>query len=533
MMVRSTMVVLAMLVAGCAGGIRGTRVGSPSPAEARRQVARVELRRAIDSMIATPQFRNAHWGVLIVDPGTGDTLYSHNAGKLFMPASNQKLLTGATALAQLGPDYRFRTEFAVRWTPGRDSALGPVRDGVLHGDLVVIGHGDPTVSDHMVGDAMTPLRAAADSLAARGIRRVAGQLVRGGDAFPDANYGFGWAWDDFDYPYSAGVDELLFNEGFTSVTVRGGRRAGEPPVVTVAPGRTFPEVRVAAITVAAPDMRGAGDAATSADTGTLAVTNVRASAEGVGGPLVVTGTIAAGDSTTLTIAHRDPAGAYLSAAAAALAERGIVLDRGVGILAVNPLTAPLPGGARLDTLFTLLSPPLRDVLPALQKPSQNQIAEVLLKTLGAERAGVGSADSGRRVIESQLVAWGADPEGFAVRDGSGLSRHDYVSPETIVRVLDAMRRDPSFAVFYDALPVAGVDGTIAGRMRGTPAQGNVHAKTGFVDKARSLSGYVTSADGELLIFSLLCNNWTTPVRAVERVQDEIAVRLAGLALKAR
>jgi D-alanyl-D-alanine carboxypeptidase/D-alanyl-D-alanine-endopeptidase (penicillin-binding protein 4) len=272
---------------------------------------------------------------------------------------------------------------------------------------------------------------------------------------------------------------------------------------------------------------------TPTDTGTLAVTNVSASADAVGGPLVVTGTIAVGDSTTLTIAHRDPAAAYLAAAAQALEERGIVLDRGVGILAVNPLTAPLPGGARLDPLFTLLSPPLRDVLPALEKPSQNQIAEALLKTLGAERTGVGRADSGRRVIESQLVAWGADPEGFAVRDGSGLSRHNYVSPETIVRVLDAMRRDPAFAVFYDALPVAGVDGTIAGRMRGTPAQGNVRAKTGFVDKARSLSGYVTSADGELLIFSLLCNNWTTPVRAVERVQDEIAVRLAGLALKAR
>jgi len=120
-----------------------------------------------------------------------------------------------------------------------------------------------------------------------------------------------------------------------------------------------------------------------------------------------------------------------------------------------------------------------------------------------------------------------------VRDGSGLSRHDYVSPETIVRVLDAMRRAPTFSLFYDALPVAGVDGTIAGRMRGTAAQGNVRAKTGYVDRARSLSGYVTSADGELLIFSLLCNNWTTPVRAVENVQDEVAARLAALPVRTR
>ncbi|HEX6630821.1 MAG TPA: D-alanyl-D-alanine carboxypeptidase, partial [Gemmatimonadaceae bacterium] len=120
---------------------------------------------------------------------------------------------------------------------------------------------------------------------------------------------------------------------------------------------------------------------------------------------------------------------------------------------------------------------------------------------------------------------------YAVRDGSGLSRHDYVSPETLVRVLAQARRDTAFAVFYHALPIAGVDGTIENRMKGTPAQGNVHAKTGFIDKARSLSGYVTTGDGTLLVFSTLANNWTTPVREVERVQDAIAAYLAALQLQ--
>jgi len=169
----------------------------------------------------------------------------------------------------------------------------------------------------------------------------------------------------------------------------------------------------------------------------------------------------------------------------------------------------------------------REILPPFLKPSQNQIGELLLHTLGLLRAGVGRADSGRAVIERQLAAWGADTAGFAVRDGSGLSRHDYVSPETIVRVLDAMRTHQDFRVFYDALPIAGVDGTIATRMRGTPAERNVHAKTGTVDKARSLSGFVTTADGRLLIFSFLCNNFTVPNREVERVQDAILARLAG------
>ena len=131
------------------------------------------------------------------------------------------------------------------------------------------------------------------------------------------------------------------------------------------------------------------------------------------------------------------------------------------------------------------------------------------------------------MIERQLTEWGIAPTSFAVRDGSGLSRHDYIAPDAIVRVLDVMRKSPSFAVYRDALPLAGVDGTIANRMRGTPAAGNVHAKTGFVDKARSLSGYVTTANGHVLIFSLLCNNWTTTSREVDQVADAIAARLAS------
>jgi D-alanyl-D-alanine carboxypeptidase/D-alanyl-D-alanine-endopeptidase (penicillin-binding protein 4) len=137
------------------------------------------------------------------------------------------------------------------------------------------------------------------------------------------------------------------------------------------------------------------------------------------------------------------------------------------------------------------------------------------------------------VVERQLLDWGAVKEGFVIRDGSGLSRYNYLSPETIVRVLDVMRRDTVFPVFYGALPVAGIDGTLANRMKGTMAEANARAKTGFVAQARSLSGYVTSADGRLLIYSLLCNNWTVPVRVVERMQDTIVARLAGMAVGAR
>lgn len=487
------------LLAGCAPAA-GTRAPAPRVAPA---VAAV--RQLVDSMVADAKFRSAQFGILVVDPASGDTLVSHNAGKLFMPASNQKLATGAVALQLLGADFRFSTTV---------SATGPLADGTLLGDLVVSGTGDPSVSDHMARDAMAPLRAMADSLAARGVRRVTGAIVPGADAFPDATLGYGWSYDDLDAPYSAGVDELFFNEGFSRVIVKGGAREGDAVSVRTIPARTMPAVRAWARTVARPAV-----APTGRQPRTVGVRQDSADAATV----IVDGTVAAGDSVVLSITHRDPARAYLLAFHEALLDRGIVVEDGV---------SPWRGTSTYP-LFSVMSPTLAEILPAFEKPSQNQIGEILLRALGRARAGVGSADSGARVVREQLLAWGASPDGFVVRDGSGLSRHNVITPETIIRILDAMRRSPSFQLFYDALPIAGVDGTIANRMKGTPAERNVHAKTGTLDMVRSLSGYVTTADGRMLLFSVLCNNWTVPVREVERVQDTLAAQLAAMRLGGR
>ena len=488
-------------LSACASGGMG-RSGSTSG-------TRVEMRHAIDSMVAQPKFSNAHWGILIVDPESGDTLYSRNAGKLFMPASNQKLVTGSVALTLLGPDYQFRTAFAAR---------GPVEGGVLRGDLLVIGRGDPSMSDHMRGDVMQALKAVPDSLRAHEIRYVSGRLQRAGDAFPDAWHGFGWAWDDFDFAYSAGVDELFFNEGMFQVTLRGSQREGVRASTKVRPDIGYPSLRAMVTTIRR------SDSVPSAD-GTARAPGLRspsASMDSATNVVTITGEMYPNDSLTIDVAYRDPGLAYLYAIRKALVDQAVTVEGGV-----DP-RPPRDSAAQLDTLFVMKSPPLREILPALEKPSQNQIAEILFKTLGLERTGVGTADSGRAVIERQLIGWGIAPTSFAVRDGSGLSRHDYIAPDAIVRVLDVMRKSPNFAVFRDALPLAGVDGTIANRMRGTPAAGNVHAKTGSLDKARSLSGYATTANGRVLIFSVLCNNWTTTSREVDQVADAIGARLAGL-----
>ena len=398
------------------------------------------LRHSIDSLVNDPKFANAQIGLLIVNPKTGDTIYSRNAGKLFMPASNQKILTSAVALAQLGPDYRYHTVIAKR---------GELKDSVLTGDLIVIGRGDPTMSDRVHGSAANAMAAVADSIRARGITRVTGALRQGGNAFPDSIYGYGWEWDDIGGESGAPIDELLFNEGMVQ--------------------------RAAKID---------------------------------------------GRDTVISIATRTPGYVYLSALYTALLQRGVRID-GLVNLTADSLSLPY------DTVYVIESPPLREILKVFMKPSQNQIGEALLKTIGLEKTGIGSADAGAEVITTQLRDWGVDSSEVVVYDGSGLSRHDLVTPRTIVKILSAMRKDTAFSVYYDAFPIAGVDGTIRSRMKGTAAENNLRGKTGTIEFVRSLSGYVDTADGQRLVFSFLSNHFTTPVSEITRVQDAVGALLAS------
>jgi len=503
---RTTLALLSTIAIASACGARPS--AAPSPADA-APGSRSALTRMIDSMVNAPEFRTAMWGVLIVDPVKHDTLYRHNAEKLFIPASNEKIVTSSVALEQLGPDYRFRTSIAAR---------GTLSNGTLTGDLAVVGRGDPTVSDHMKGDAMIPLRAIADSLWQRGIRRITGSVVPFGDAFPGPVAGAAWPWDGLDGASFAGVDELLFNEGLVSLHVRAGAKAGDLATVDTKPAKTFPQVRVLAKTVAR---------VVEVDGGQLTarqprVTRVSAYHDTLTSGVIVRGQIAIGDTVTISLPQHDPDAAYVAALTEALADRGIVVDHQASSWNEDP---------HADSLLTVLSVPLKEIMPALMKPSQNQIAEVLLRTLGLEKGGLGTADSGRKVIARQFDAWKIPADGYVVRDGSGLSRSDLVSPETIVSLLDVMRRSPNFDLFFSSLPIAGVDGTIRTRMKATPAQGNLRAKTGTLSMVRSLSGYVKTADGQLLEFSTLCNNWTTPQAAVDKVQDTIGAALAQMKLR--
>ena len=464
------------------------------------------VRHIADSATTTPMWRSARWGLLVIDVTSGDTLISHDADRMFMPASNQKLLTAAIALQQLGPDYRWRTPIMLR---------GRQRGATWYGDLLVSGSGDPSFSDAMRGGiAASAFDGVVASLNARGITRIVGGVIAFGDAFTGPTTGFGWQADDFDEAYSAAVDELLYNEGELTVRVYGGAKVGAPVSVVRTPTSKYPPLSVKVAT---------REPATRAD-------RLAAAYDSVGTVLQLTGSVAAGDSASVTVAYRHPGDAFR----AALRERIIVGGVRIVSAPARKLTRrqqtradSVNVTAPSDTLTVLVSPPLRDVLPKMQKPSQNQIAELLFRTSGRVVSGDGSADSARAVGVRTLAGLGVDASEIAYRDGSGLSRHDYLTPRAIVKVLDAMRRSAWFDVYRDALPLAAVDGTIANRMKGTAAAGNAHAKTGTVDKARALSGYVTTADGHLVLFSMLCNNYTVANREIERVQDLLVATIAA------
>jgi D-alanyl-D-alanine carboxypeptidase/D-alanyl-D-alanine-endopeptidase (penicillin-binding protein 4) len=448
------------------------------------------------------------WGVVVQSLDNGEVLYRRNAERLFMPASNQKLVTSSAALARLGADFRFRTAVLARGTRRADT---------LAGDLVVVGRGDPTFSLHLTGgtDVLASLRPWADSLRARGIRAIAGRVVGDGSWFTDPPLGRGWAWDYLSDSYAAPVGALQFNEGFALLEVTPGDTTGAPARAAFLPSGA-PLRLFGSITTAPRDS---------------AINDVEFSRAPFTDSVTASGRVSAGRAPVrLEAAVLDPARYFEAALTQALSEAGVaVLGRSLVPAAPPAAPAPAPGTplTAAETLFVWRSPPLRDILPLFLKPSQNQIGETLLRTLGGETRGQASADSGRAVVREVLQGFGVADDAYVIADGSGLSRYDYVAPETLARILVAMARRPDFDVFYQALPIAGVDGTIANRMRGTAAANNVHAKTGSIANVRSLSGYVTTADGERLVFVMIANHFTVPRRVVEVVQDRVLERLAS------
>jgi D-alanyl-D-alanine carboxypeptidase/D-alanyl-D-alanine-endopeptidase (penicillin-binding protein 4) len=443
------------------------------------------IRAAIQKQLENPAIAHGWTGVLVKSLTDQRIVFSQNADKLFIPASNMKMLVTSTSVDRLPADFDYATPVLQE---------GTVSGGVLTGNLYLKGSGDSTMVN---GD----LRTLAKAVHAAGISQVSGDIVGDGTIFDDELIPSSWEWDDLPYYYSAEVSGLTVDRGTVHVRVTPGD-VGRPPTVSIEPDAGYMLVRNTATTVA------------DSDRETIGIGRVRAA-----NVITVTGAIRRGNKGVEDdMTMEDPA-AYTASLF-----RAMLRDEGVSVRGVARKGAA-PGGLPVITTYT--SPKLPEILKLILKPSDNLMAESLLKTLGAVAGGGGSAENGAKVERDFLRKIGVDPANVFIVDGSGLSRRDLVSPETWVAILSYMWTSPRRDTFVNALPIAGVDGTLRSRMKGTAAEGKVHAKTGYVGKARNLSGYVTAKDGETYAFSLLMNHYNGETSAINQIQDNICEILAS------
>lgn len=483
-------------------------VAAPEPAGTATRTAAVDALSAdLDRLIRNSGLSNARWSVLVVSLDKGDTLYAHNADLHLAPASGLKLFTTAAALYYLGPDFRYST-FLL--------ADGDIRDGVLNGDLVVYGTGDPTFTARF-GRRDAVWHAFADTLAALGIREVRGNLIGDASYFAGPGTGTGWRENYIGASYAAPSSALSFGENIATLEIRP-REVGEPPYVGVADGADELSVINNARTVAR---------------GRSFISVTRTSYDS---PLEVRGQISrATTSIQRTVPVADPAEYAVSVFKKVLQDKGIAVTgetRSVADANQSPVTGRMVFAPALDerppvrVLAIYQSRPLIDVLEIVNKKSHNLMAEQTLRTVGRVAFGEGSVAAGEKAV-IQLLAreTGERPEGFHMDDGSGLSVLDRASARNFIQLLSFMAKSPMFDAYWQTLPEAGAPGGLR-RMGGTPAARNLRAKTGTIDNVSSLSGYVRARDGERLAFSIIANNVPSTWRA-KRIEDAIGIRLAS------
>ena len=476
-------------------------------AEPGTAVAQRGLARRIDRQLAEPPFDRAHWGILVADE-SGRELYSLNADRFFVPASTNKLIVTATASVLLSPAYTATTSVY---------GSGPLVNGTLDGDLVVVGRGDPTFSARCYGtdtlaagacDSLwSRMDALADLIIARGLRHVTGAIVGDGSYFDDQLVHPGWEHYDLNWWYAAPVSGLGFNDNSLDVTHGPGPDVDAPARIEIEPALGLFLFENRTRTVGA-DERRTIDFFRSPGAATIwAEGNV---------PI-------GGRQRTEYFAVPDPNLYFAAALRDALARRGVSIAGPTRSTTDSTLYRALREG---PAIVDMPSRPLADWIFPILNTSQNWFAEMLLKTLGKETRGQGSWRAGLEAERSFLVdSVGVDSTAFSLDDGSGLSTSNLLTPRTLVRLLSYMRTHPGNEGFLRGLPRSGALGSLRTRFVGTPLEGSVTAKTGSIAHVNSLAGYVERPDGRTLTFAIFANNHTARGAAMLSRIDSIVVEM--------
>lgn len=447
-----------------------------------------ELSRRLEAIFADPALERARVGLVVQLAETGEYLFRRDEEKRFLPASNAKIITGAVALDVLGPAYRWKTRLL---------ADGAIRDGTLEGDLWIVGGGDPGLTREKVAEWAAVLSGA-------GIRHISGDVVGDDRAFEAPQWGQGWMWDDVHTGWSAGVSGLQLSPAPVRAYLLPGAALGDSARFALRDWGPAPELTINVLT---------GAPGSELRLRYLWPPEARSGSLDGWIPLDA-------DTVKLSLAPRHPT-LFL------LRHLTMVLEReDIGVQGRTRRARAEESPAEPTWSAEFPSDSLGAVLGRMLGASDNQMAESLLRTVGREAGAGASAEAGLRVAAEVLAGWGVDPGAAYLVDGSGLSRYNELTPGAVTRVLRAMWRHPDHEVFEDALPAAGFDGTMRGRLLGTPAYGNVRAKTGSLSSARALSGYLTDGTGETIVFSLMVNGYDVPGDVAVALEDLIVEQLA-------
>jgi D-alanyl-D-alanine carboxypeptidase/D-alanyl-D-alanine-endopeptidase (penicillin-binding protein 4) len=485
---------------------------SPTPAATPMPVAieTIEsLQTKIRQRLFAPEVRRGRIGIKVVSLTSGRVIIENDSDKYFMPASNMKNFTVATAMERLGPEFRFVTSVYAN--------VMPDASGTIKGDLRIFGRGDVSISTAFFGttpdDPNTYFKGIdrlVERISAAGVKRIDGSIVADESYFKGFYIPDTWEWDDLQSYYGAELSALPINDNAVDLAVSPGK-TGAACAVSISPGNTLFQILNTCVTT---------------PTGTKRELSVLKKIDR--NVIEIAGTMAAGDSTYRSpIAVTHPAELFVALLKSRLESAGIVVTGGTRSLPAN-VASP----ANQIEIAKLESPPFREIAAKTMKPSQNMFTETILWTLGEQvgrPAGASGTSSaiGLSVVRGFLKQIGVPDDGIVQYDGSGLSRHDLITPSAVVAVYTFMAKQSKYSQQWrDSLSIGGVDGTLKNRFKGTAAAGNIRGKTGTIDQVSALSGYMTTAGGEQLILSIVVNGVAEP-RTRTSLIDDIVVNLAN------